>query len=128
MRRIKLLFGLLLAGFAVMILSTRCEKVSFKEDVIDTTTVDTVVISFSADIKPIFSKCTSCHGGAQNPNLKTDPYNALVPAYVTPADSINPAGSIFLNWLETDGGHKPRTTTAEKSLIFGWIKQGAKNN
>lgn len=129
MRRIILFMSLLLAGFALMLLSTRCEKVTFKEAAVDTTVVvDTVVISFVTDIKPIFKNCTMCHSGAQNPNLSVDPYNALVPKYVSAADAAKPDNSTFLNWLETDPAHKPRTTDAQKTLIRTWISQGVLNN
>ena len=126
MSTIKLFICLLIAGFAVIMLTPSCEKYTFKEEGIS---VDTItIISFSQDIVPVFKNCTSCHNGAQNPNLKDNPYNSLVPNYVSVADTSNPTASTFYHWITTDDAHIPRTTTPQKSLIWNWIKQGVKNN
>lgn len=83
------------------------------------------VVSFDADIVPIFSQysCTSCHNGNQDPNLTSgNEYTSLVPDYV---EAGNSSGSEFYTKLE--GGHANVDATSLQ-LIELWINQGADNN
>lgn len=85
-------------------------------------------ISFGADIQPIFSKCTGCHGANTSPDLRVgNAYNALVPTYVKANDADN---SRLYNFLPGKGHFDVgfELTGTEIGLIKAWINQGAKNN
>lgn len=85
-------------------------------------------VSFSADIQPIFNKCTSCHGGNTDPDLRAgNSYNALVPQYVTAG---NAETSKLYNYLPGHGHHDIGLTlsSTEIALIKAWIDRGAENN
>ncbi|WP_372745438.1 hypothetical protein [Lutibacter sp.] len=89
---------------------------------------DTQVVSFASDIQTIFSKCTSCHGGSINPDLREgNSYNALVPTYVTAGDAD---ASRLYNYLPGNGHHDVSVTLSatEIALVKAWINQGANNN
>ncbi len=89
---------------------------------------DTQVISFSTEIQPIFSKCTSCHNTTISPDLRTGfSYSALVPKYVT---ANNADASKLYNYLPSNGHHDVGVSLSanEIALIKAWINQGAKNN
>ncbi len=89
---------------------------------------DTQVISFSTNIQPLFSSCTSCHGTNVSPDLRAgNSYNSLVPAYITAEDAEN---SKFYNYLPGNGHHDIGATLSvdEIALIKAWINQGALNN
>lgn len=106
---------------ATILLFSACEKVVFPPagDVPDN-------ISYSTDIQPIWdSKCVSCHGGKQSPDLRPDvSYGELIGGgYINTDD---PASSVLMQQLF--GSHKSRASETEKLWIQGWISQGAKNN
>jgi len=85
--------------------------------------------TFALQIAPIFSsgnKCTSCHNGAQEPDLRaTSAYSQLVPKYVNTA---SPASSkIYMNALP-GSSHFEHVTATQAAWILAWITDGAKNN
>jgi len=81
------------------------------------------VVSFQTDIQPIFAKCTGCHGGNLNPDLREgNSYASLVPTYVKANDSGN--SELFIKLAE---GHQG-VSNANLELIKAWIDQGAENN
>lgn len=85
-------------------------------------------VFFSTDIQPIFNKCTSCHGGNTDPDLRAgNSYNALVPQYVTAG---NAETSKLYNYLPGHGHHDIGLTLSptEIALIKTWIDRGAENN
>jgi len=84
-----------------------------------------VEVKYGAEIQPIWnSNCILCHD-ASHPSLdlRVDvSYNDLVPQYVY-ADDANSSPL----YLKIETGHGNASVT-HKSLIKGWINQGAKNN
>jgi len=86
-------------------------------------------ISFKTDIAPIFNKkCISCHGGATQPNLKTNLYKTLVSTNIhgTGVDTKTPSNSGIIKTL--NGKMNGKMASNEVNLVLGWITQGAKNN
>ena len=90
-------------------------------------------VNFSAEIKPLFSSCTDCHGGSGGLSLSS--YTSLMTggnsgAVVTPGDG---AGSLLVKKLRgTAGirmpkGQDPLNDTTI-NLIETWINEGAKDN
>jgi hypothetical protein len=109
-----------------MVLFAGCEKVVYQPIEI---TNDTIY--FSTDIQPIFNaNCLDCHdpnNSGRNPYLiEGSSYNALVPKYVSVADTATPESSKF--YLKMTGSHTDRTTPIEKQTFLMWIKQGVRNN
>lgn len=99
-----------------------CEKYKFSPPEVDPNTT----WSLSQDIQPIFtSKCASCHGGAQQPDLREGRSRESLTrrGYVeTPAES-----SRLYTKLQS-GSHESYATEVEKLKILYWIQQGAQNN
>jgi hypothetical protein len=91
---------------------------------VDPTDPGYVEIKYGAQIQPIFnSKCTTCHNASHQLDLREGvSYNELVPDYVIAGDAD---GSIL--YLTVNSGHGGASSD-DKSLIKGWINQGAKNN
>ncbi|MFA5417180.1 MAG: hypothetical protein WC341_01855 [Bacteroidales bacterium] len=88
-------------------------------------------ISFSSHILPVFqSKCVSCHGGSEAPDLRNDAAYSSIQSMglintTTPADSKiyaypNPALPAEHMWT--------KYTESEAALVLLWIEQGALNN
>lgn len=99
-----------------------CEKYKFSPPEVDPNTA----WSLNQDIQPIFSdKCVSCHGGAQQPDLREGRSHESLTrrGYVeTPAES-----SRLYTKLQS-GSHEAFATEVEKLKILYWIEQGAQNN
>lgn len=84
-------------------------------------------VSFSGDIQPIFnSKCTSCHSGAQVPDLREGwSYDELINGgYVAEPDFA--CESIL--YQKFSGTHDGRASDDEIMQILGWIQEGAQDN
>jgi hypothetical protein len=86
-------------------------------------------VSFADDVQPIFNKCTQCHNGSTDPDLREgNSYDALVPDYVDP---FNAEGSELYQNLP-GVGHPLNVgfslSAEEIATITGWINQGAENN
>lgn len=94
----------------------------------------TVVISFSADVEPIWNdgnNCTSCHstGGSASPNLETGKaYNSITSLGLV--DLTNPESSIIYYYAApTTGSHTwKKYNAAQAQTVLVWIQQGGKNN
>jgi len=90
------------------------------------------VISFSADIIPIFtSKCTGCHGdGGQTPTLTAaSAYASLTTVPGQFINLTNPASSLlYVHITENPSSHGGGQFPAEGATILQWIQQGALNN
>ena len=105
-----------------------CEKFTFKDDILPST----YIVKFSSDIVPIFSKrgcaASSCHGGAQAPNLKVNPYQSLIKN--GDIDLNTPSQSTLYQYITPTGKMYKITTVSswDRQLILQWIVQGAKNN
>ncbi|MFC2116493.1 hypothetical protein ACFLTU_08450 [Bacteroidota bacterium] len=116
-------FPMLFSGIISLIMVfSACEKVVFPPP--DNSFPDN--ISYSNTIQPIWdSKCVSCHGGSKAPDLRpNDSHGALTGGgYINTSD---PAESDLM--LKLYGSHDSRATQSEKTLILGWITQGAKDN
>jgi hypothetical protein len=128
MSGLKMCIRLIFSIAAICAIASSCERVIYPLPPGPDTTK---YISFDTIIKPIFSNdgCLTCHSSAANPpKLSTDPYNALVPAYIQLSDSINPESSLFYNWITTNSDHIPRTSAADKANIKLWISQGVRHN
>nr|WP_319509859.1 hypothetical protein [uncultured Draconibacterium sp.] len=98
-----------------------------EEEVIDPTDPDAPAVSFSAEITPIFSKCTSCHTtGNQMPDLTpANAYSSLNSSrYINTSD---PASSLIYTKPSPSGSHV-KYSEAEAALVLTWITQGAQNN
>ena len=121
---------LLISIIAGVIYFSSCEKYSFRVETlppVDTTGTDTTnYVSFSTEVQPIFnSSCISCHKGSRNPDLREgNSYAALTSGgYVT-----LPAADSKLYKKITSSSHASMTNQDQKSTIYLWIGQGAKNN
>jgi len=107
-----------------LLFTVACEKEIFEPVVIPNEE-----LSFAGDIQPILNnKCTSCHPPTKGLDLNAGTaYDALVPEFVSPADSVNPEGSkLYLKLTGTS--HLPRTSDIEKQKILLWISQGVNDN
>ena len=78
----------------------------------------------ATEIQPIWnSKCVACHNASNPLDLREGlSYNNLVPEYVEAGNAdVSPL------YIQLQTGHG-NSSTDEKSLIKGWINQGAANN
>jgi len=87
------------------------------------------VVSYQADIFPLFSQCTGCHGGTP-PTLSTNSYENLLDGYVIPNDAD---GSTLYKSLLGTGGISlmpPGSAWPQSKItqVKNWINQGAQNN
>ena len=121
---------LLISIIAGVIYFSSCEKYSFHVETlppVDTTGIDTTnLVSFSTEVQPVFSaSCISCHKGTRNPDLREgNSYAALkTGGYVT-----LPAADSKLYKKITSSSHSSMTTNDQKTTIYLWIGQGAKDN
>jgi hypothetical protein len=95
-------------------------------------TVIPEVVSFSADIQPIFNEgCNNagCHApGGTAPDLT--PANAYADLFaMSLVDTVNPEKSILYLKLAEGGSMKKYAPSGDPDdLILEWIKQGAPNN
>ena len=95
-------------------------------------------VSFKENLIPIFtSNCTSCHGGANSPNLKAElAYNSLISGgYVSVENSgESKLYKVLLERHKTYGEKlikDPKSDSASyylKDYILVWIEEGAENN
>ena len=85
---------------------------------------DYVEISYGTEIQPIFnSNCIGCHNASNILDLREGvSYNNLVPEYVVAGDA-----DISELYTTVNSGHGTASTD-QKSLIKGWINQGALDN
>ena len=112
-------FFILLAG---IILLASCEQYSYRVETVNP--VDSV--HFRAVIEPMLdSKCTGCHGGSRDPDLRAgNSWESLTTGgYVS-----LPAAESKLYKQVISSGHASFTLPEEKLKILYWIAQGAKNN
>ena len=99
-----------------------CEKVILHDEPLS----ESEIISFSRDIRPIFNNCTGCHDGLRIPDLKNNPYTALINGnYVNV--KFPQQSKIYLQ-ITTNVQHKNRVNSTQVQKILIWIKQGARNN
>ncbi len=129
---------LLLAVFVVTLLFSQCKYnfiVPFEDPDTDIDNPDsTVVVSFSADILPIFNSgnnCTTsaCHvTGKQSPDLTPDKaFNAINSSrYI---DTTPNQSKIYLyTHPDTNTHTRKKYNSLQAAKILKWIEQGAKNN
>lgn len=89
------------------------------------------LISYSADVQPIFSNnCTACHPGeVENLDLSAgNSYASIIGVYVIPTD---PEASVLYQRLLGNPSVMPPSgglQDSEIQLIRLWIEQGAPNN
>lgn len=83
-------------------------------------------VSLSTAIQPIFTaKCTGCHKGTRNPDLR-EGYSC---ASLTTGGYVTiPAASSRLYTALTSVSHSSMTTQEDKNNILAWIAGGALNN
>lgn len=113
--------------FTIGLLSASC----YYDDVPETVAIpDGTVVTYKADIAPMLSGCTSCHGGTISPDLRNTSaaYNGLFPNYVTIG---NPAGSklyYFAPGSSTSGHATVGVALSETQLatMKYWINNEAK--
>ena len=130
MAKISKNFLLLISIIAGVIYFSSCEKYSFRVETlppVDTTGTDTTnYVSFSTEVQPIFdAKCISCHKGSRNPDLR--PENSFA-SLTTGGYVTQPAADSKLYKKLISSSHSSMTTQAQKSTIYLWIGQGAKDN
>jgi hypothetical protein len=91
----------------------------------DPTDPNYVEILFQTDIQPIFTaNCINCHNANRDPDLRDgNAYSALLAGYV---NADNADTSLLYTKLAVDGHQN--VSTADLTLIKGWINQGANNN
>jgi len=120
---------------SLVILSFSCyydEEIDLSQQLPDIP--DTEIISFSADIEPLFTRkgkdCTVCHNGTiANPNFSgSNLYSVLVPAYVVAGDAE--ASELY---QKLPGNNHPIDagfilSLDDIALIKTWIDRGAENN
>lgn len=89
--------------------------------------VVTEEVKFSQDVLPIFTRCTGCHKGSVNPDLReANAYNSLTNGgYYKVSEPEN--SKIYVQ-LTTESSHISLTSDLEKAKILQWIKLGAKND
>ncbi len=88
-------------------------------------------ISFSADIQPIFSRCTGCHDAETAGNDYLDLTAGKSYVSINKHDRINlttPETSRFYTWPSSGDHTGPAYSTSEAAKILTWIQQGALNN
>ena len=85
-------------------------------------------VSFATKIQPIFNSNCACHNtGSPKPDLsEANAYASLWAEGMI--DTAQPDASILYVKLEGPGSHDGRSTPNDRSLILGWITQGAKDN
>ena len=81
-------------------------------------------ITFTADIAPILVKCTACHNGSQNPDMRNSQaaYNNLIANYVVKGN----ATSSSLYTKVASGSHYATFSANELALLKAWIESDAK--
>lgn len=104
----------------ILLFAIACEKVVFEP-----VEIPNEDLSFAVDIQPILSSnCVSCHPPTKGLDLNPGTaYEALVPEYAEPADSVDPARSKLYLKL-TGASHNPKTSDVDKQYILTWIEQG----
>jgi hypothetical protein len=122
----KILKALMIFAMAAFILCS-CEYEWIKP--VKTTIPD--VVSFSADVMPIFNNgCNTgvCHGpGATPPDLsEANAYNSLITGgYV---DTDTPESSTLYVTMTTGSMRPYVQNPGDADIILAWIEQGAENN
>jgi hypothetical protein len=108
----------------ILLIMVSCEKEVFEPVIIPNDDV-----SYATDIQSIWdASCTSCHPPSKGLDLTaTVSYDALVPDFVEPADSVSPEESPLYRKL-TGTSHESRTSPVDKQVILKWITQGVPNN
>jgi hypothetical protein len=87
------------------------------------------VITYKADIAPMLSACTSCHGGGTAPDLRNTQtaYNNLIGNYVV---KNNPTASkLFTKAPQAGGSHMNvgfTLTATQLATMKAWIESDAK--
>jgi len=112
---------------AVFLLFSATCFVSCEGYVWDPPKIDTSIpVLFQTEILPIFSNCTSCHGGGIDPDLRSaNAYNSLSNGgYINVA---SPESSKIYAHLLTSP-HNTRCSDLDRQKILAWIKQGALDN
>ena len=87
-------------------------------------------VSFSSDLEPFFqSKCNACHGGTYSPDLsKGWAYNGLMDGGDVDVD-FPCESNLYLVVSGQHGSHAAvDVSEEEKSMIRGWIQEGAQDN
>lgn len=83
------------------------------------------VITFTADIAPILVKCTACHNGGQNPDMRNSQaaYDGLISGgYIVK----NNLASSKLYTKVASGNHYATFSANELALLKAWIESDAK--
>lgn len=117
-----------LLAVIILLLSSGCYKI-VEEETID----DTMTISFSTQINPIFNQsnnCTACHKpGGTSPDLTTDnAYQEII--YKDLVNTAKPETSVIYDYAspETSTHDWKKYSATEAQTVLLWIEQGANNN
>jgi len=84
-------------------------------------------VSFSGDIQPIFnSKCTTCHSGAQAPDLREGwAYDELIDGGYVAEPEFACESILYQKFFDS---HSGRLSDDQLMQILGWIQEGAQDN
>lgn len=120
--------GVVASVIVASVLLFSCEKYIFDPPELD----PDVDISFATEIAPIFAaKCSGCHGGGINPDLRSANAFASLVTDASPATKYvnieSPESSLVYTKLSS-GSHATIATDIEKQMILKWIQDGAQNN
>lgn len=117
-----------LTVFAIIVLASSCQyKWIVEPEPVPPDPEDT--ISFSQDIVPIWSEqgCTGCHNGSTSPDLRPEnAYESITSMGLV--DTADPVSSKIYWYPLPDGNHYAKYTSAQATLVLGWIDQGALDN
>lgn len=112
--------------FSVFFINS-CEWVTIEPIVPDLPPPDEV-ISFSAEIQPIFtSKCVGCHPPTKGLDLTDgNAYNSINNEnYI---NSTTPSESLIYKKPDPNGTHSAKYSITESALVLRWIEEGSQNN
>jgi hypothetical protein len=121
---------LILALFGIFLAWQSCQYEWIEQEPPDPNDTVPQVVSFSADIIPIFERgCNAgvCHGGGVEPDLRAEN------AYLSLGDNnqidlVTPENSVLYKKMATGGSMNKYTEFGEPELVLKWIQQGALDN
>ncbi len=125
--KIKQLSAFLTLFIFILVSSCQYDFIELPELDLDDDPDEQPVVSFAAEIVPIFeNKCNSCHGGSVAPNLSANQaYNSIVPNLI---DEENPLESRIYKHAAPTASHPATYTQDEAQKLILWIRQGAEDN
>ena len=110
-----------------------CYYDSFPQDIDDGGGEVPDVVSYSADIMPLWEgQCVACHQGSVPPDLRPEnSYDSLLNGFVEAGKSEE--SNLYLSLIHAPGvspmpSPSNQWPASQTNLVKAWIDQGAKNN